>query len=157
MVGARTCCVNNSEIARFARQVATIFYHLFVDSIGSLCVLLQKEFCSLPRSVFLSLYLSLSKSRSRFRSLSIRMAGLLKRSGRGWSLVCLFLHARKSVLCVCVFLTRERICLPRRRRREKSKSKKRKKNSLFRCIISSFTKRIQRELSTQNPHEQRER
>ena len=160
MVGARTCCVNNSEIARFARQVATIFYHLFVDSIGSLCVLLQKEFCSLPRSVFLSLYLSLSKSRARFRSLSVRMAGLLKRSGRGWSLVCLFLHARKSVLCVCVFLTRERICLPRRRRREKSKSKKRKKNSLFRCIkkiISSFTKRIQRELSTQNPHEQRER
>ena len=158
MVGARTCCVNNSEIARFARQVATIFYHLFVDSIGSLCVLLQKEFCSLPRSVFLSLYLSLSKSRARFRSLSVRMAGLLKRSGRGWSLVCLFLHATKSVLCVCVFLTRERICLPRRR--EKSKSKKRKKNSLFRCIkkiISSFTKRIQRELSTQNPHEQRER
>ena len=134
MVGARTCCVNNSEIARFARQVATIFYHLFVDSIGSLCVLLQKEFCSLPRSVFLSLYLSLSKSRARFRSLSVRMAGLLKRSGRGWSLVCLFLHATKSVLCVCVFLTRERICLPRRRRREKSKSKKRKKNSLFRCI-----------------------
>ena len=160
MVGARTCCVNNSEIARFARQVATIFYHLFVDSIGSLCVLLQKEFCSLPRSVFLSLYLSLSKSRARFRSLSVRMAGLLKRSGRGWSLVCLFLHATKSVLCVCVFLTRERICLPRRRRREKSKSKKRKKNSLFRCIkkiISSFTKRIQRELSTQNPHERRER
>lgn len=135
MVGARTCCVNNSEIARFARQVATIFYHVFVDSIGSLCVLLQKEFCSLPRSVFLSLYLSLSKSRARFRSLSVRMAGLLKRSGRGWSLVCLFLHATKSVLCVCVFLTRERICLPRRRRRrEKSKSKKRKKNSLFRCI-----------------------
>ena len=160
MVGARTCCVNNSEIARFARQVATIFYHLFVDSIGSLCVLLQKEFCSLPRSVFLSLYLSLSKSRARFRSLSVRMAGLLIRSGRGWSLVCLFLHATKSVLCVCVFLTRERICLPRRRRREKSKSKKRKKNSLFRCIkkiISSFAKRIQRELSTQNPHEQRER
>ena len=70
----------------------------------------KKRFCSLPRSVFLSLYLSLSKSRSRFRSLSIRMAGLLKRSGRGWSLVCLFLHARKSV-----FLTRERNILPRRR------------------------------------------
>ena len=70
----------------------------------------KKRFCSLPRSVFLSLYLSLSKSRSRFRSLSIRMAGLLKRSGRGWSLVCLFLHARKSM-----FLTRERNVLPRRR------------------------------------------
>lgn len=68
-------------------------------------------------------------------------------------------YTRQNLCCVCVFLTRERICLPRRRR-EKSKSKKRKKNSLFRCIkkiISSFTKRIQRELSTQNPHEQRER
>lgn len=147
--------------SRVSRDKLQPFFTTFSLIRSGLFVLLQKEFCSLPRSVFLSLYLSLSKSRARFRSLSVRMAGLLKRSGRGWSLVCLFLHATKSVLCVCVFLTRERICLPRRRRRrEKSKSKKRKKNSLFRCIkkiISSFTKRIQRELSTQNPHEQRER
>ena len=55
MVGARTCCVNNSEIARFARQVATIFYHLFVDSIGSLLCPPKRDFV---------LFLEVSFSRS---------------------------------------------------------------------------------------------
>ena len=95
--------VSRDKLQPFFTTFSLIRSGLFVSSS-------KKRFCSLPRSVFLSLYLSLSKSRSRFRSLSIRMAGLLKRSGRGWSLVCLFVHARKSV-----FLTRERNVLPRRR------------------------------------------
>ena len=73
MVGARTCCVNNSEIARFARQVATIFYHLFVDSIGSL-------FVSSSKKNFV-LFLEVSFSRSICLYLNHALASALFLSG----------------------------------------------------------------------------
>lgn len=71
-------------------------------------------------------------------------------------------YTRENLCCVCVFFWRGReYVYPEERRRERKVKGKREKRTHFSVAskksFSSFTKRIQRELSTQNPHEQRER
>ena len=155
MVGARTCCVNNSEIARFARQVATIFYHLFVDSIGSLLCPPKRDFVlflevSFSRSI--CLYLNHALASALFLSEWLDYWNEAGAAGRSF----VSSYTRQNLCCVCVFFWRGREYVYLEEEEEERKVKvKREKRTHFSVASKKSFPHSQKEYNASWAHKTR--
>ena len=140
--------------SRVSRDKLQPFFTTFSLIRSGLFVLLQKEFCSLPRSVFLSLYLSLSKSLASALFLSGWLDYWNEAGAAGRSFVSSY--TRQNLCCVCVFFWRGREYVYLEEEEEERKVKvKREKRTHFSVASKKSFPHSQKEYNASWAHKTR--